>query len=260
MPVETLLMLFFAGLAAGVISALAGGSALITFPALIAAGLPPINANASNFVTVLPANLGAAAAYRSELSDLKPLILKLGIVSLAGGLVGGLLLLQMSNNGFSMLLPWLLLIATLLLAFGDKAKELLAKSGFSTNGHSSGKASNFPSHALIFGISIYGGFFGAGLGILMLASLSIIGLGNYHAANAVKNLLNAGIGLLGVLMFAAFGLISWPHAIVLTIGSAIGGFAAVRVSRKINADLLSKAMVVIGLVLSAYYFWIEYGS
>lgn len=260
MAIETLFLLFFTGLAGGIITALAGGSSLITFPALIAVGLPPIIANATIFVTVLPANMSAAFAYKHELQKLKPAIWHLGVASVAGGIVGSVLLLQMSNAGFASLLPWLLLTATLLLAFGRKLKSAFARTNVSKHPEAQSDSQSMTGLILIFVISVYGGFFGAGLGVLMLAVLSLIGYDTYHEANALKNTFNAGIGFLGILLFGAFGLISWPHAAVLTIGSTFGAYLAVRVSHRVNAGLLNKAMIVIGFTLSAYYFWIEFGS
>jgi len=254
LSLETLIILFLAGCIAGVITALTGGSSLITFPALIAAGLPPVIANASNFVTVLPANLSASIAYRRQLTTSGHVLGRLGLIAVAGGLTGCFLLIQMSNATFEPLVPWLLLTATLALAFGKRTKMA---ANHLTNKESGNAASqkwiSWKDSLLIFVISVYGGFFGGGLGILMLAGLTLIGFVEYHSANALKNLLNGIIGILGVLIFTVSGMISWPHAVVLTTGSTLGGYFAIRISHKINGDLLTHAMIGIGFALSAYY-------
>lgn len=252
MSLETIIMLVAVGVVSGAVSALAGGSALISFPVLLAVGLPPVTANATNFATVLPGNIGALAAYRSELSGHRLAAIRLCLISLAGGAIGCILLLNTSNEAFLDLVPWLLLTATLLIAFKRVINNGIAQFSRSARGH---QAIRYAGFVLIFVFAIYGGFFGAGLGIIMLSGLMIAGYTNYHEANALKNLSNASIAALGVVIYTVNGLISWPHAIALMAGSTIGGYSAVRISRFIPQSALSNAMVIFGLVLSAYYFW-----
>jgi len=231
MPIESGLLLFLAGILAGCISALAGGSSIITFPMLLASGLPPITANATNFLTALSGNLGAARAYSKELGKHRSAAIRLGATSMLGGLVGCILLLNSSNEFFAELVPWLLLCATLSLAFGKRISSAASKrlSLEKQDTSATGPDIVLPGYVLIFAFSIYGGFFGAGLGVIMLAGLTIIGYSDYHEANALKNLTNAAIGVLGVMIYAVAGLVSWPHALILMAGSSIGGYAADRI-------------------------------
>ena len=254
MGFEITLLLFFAGLTGGGKSALAGGSSLITFPVLMASGLPPIVANATNFLTVLPANTSAVVAYREELGIHKGMALRLSIISLVGGAIGCTLLLFISNAFFSLLVPWLLLSATLLLAFGKRLNR--AFSGYLQNGGPTNTSKiGTVGISIIFVFSIYGGFYGGGLGVIMLAAMTLIGFSDYHKANAFKNLTNAVNGAVGVVIYSLSGLISWPHALVLIAGSSIGSFFAVRIAKNLPQIWLSRSMVLLGICLSGYYFW-----
>ena len=253
MAIETLVILFCAGLFAGAVSALAGGSTIITFPVLLASGLPPIVANATNFLTALPSNAGATMAYRDELAKHKAVIWRLALISLFGGGFGCFLLLIISNDVFSSLIPWLLLAATLLLAFGKQiqtaiADKLQPKTKANTTELGIGQI------FVIFAISVYGGFYGGGLGIAMLAGMTLIGFNQYHTANALKNLTNATIGVLGVVIYAISGLISWPHALVLMAGSSIGGYTAVKIAKHLPQIWLTRAIILLGFSFSIYYF------
>ena len=254
---DTFVILFLAGIFAGGISAIAGGSALISFPILLASGLPPIIANATNFVTVLPANAGALFAYKSEIANHKRAALHLGLIGLAGGILGCGLLLITSNEIFSGMVPWLILCATLLMLLGKPLNAAINRYNEAQSDKLNTEASK-PNHwgcLLIFVFAIYGGFFGAGLGVIMLAGMTILGYANFHDANALKNLVNSLIGLLGVLIYAVSGLISWPHALCLMAGSMIGGNLAVRASKYLPQVWLSRFVVLFGFFLSAYYFW-----
>ncbi|MEM7067566.1 MAG: sulfite exporter TauE/SafE family protein [Pseudomonadota bacterium] len=249
MSIEVILMLLGAGFVAGGINALAGGSSLLTFPTLMAAGLPPTVANASNFVSVLPGNATALPAYAQEIGNNRTAAIRLTLVSLAGGAIGSVLLIYSTDNFFLDLVPWLILIATLLFAFGNKINEFVKQ-------YTGGRAAveGIPGYIMVLLFSIYGGYFGAGLGVIMLAVLKMIGYTDYHEANALKNLTNTMIGILGVIIFSFSGLISWPHALTMMAGSAIGGYTSAYYARKISQKLLTNAIIVLGFVLSAYYF------
>ena len=254
-PLETLALLFVAGIAAGGISAVAGGSALISFPILIASGLPPINANATNFVTVLPANVGALLAYRNEISNHRQIAWKLGTIALVGGIAGCLALLYTSNDMFTKMVPWLILCATLLMLFGRQLNAAITRRLKQKGSPSLSIGAGLWGYVLILIFSVYGGFFGAGLGVIMLAGMTILGFSDYHDANALKNLTNSMIGLLGVAIYAVSDLISWPHALSLMAGSMIGGNVAIRLSKFLPQVWLSRFVVAFGFCLSAYYFW-----
>ena len=242
-------MLFAAGFVAGGVNALAGGATLLTFPVLMAAGLPPTVANASNFVAVLPGNAAALPAYARELGNHKQEAMRLVITSLAGGALGCVLLIYSTDNFFLEIVPWLILTATLLYAFGGKINEAVTK-------RNQGKAiaAGWPGYALMFVFSIYGGYFGAGLGVITLAVLKMIGYIDFHEANALKNLTNTAVSILGVIIFAYSGLIAWPQALVMMVGAAIGGYASAYYAKRISQKLLTSAVIILGFCLSAYYF------
>ncbi|MEM7216325.1 MAG: sulfite exporter TauE/SafE family protein [Pseudomonadota bacterium] len=246
---EIILMLFATGIVSGVINVIAGGSSLLTFPVLVASGLPPVVANATNFVAVLPGNASALPSYAPELKKNRKMAVWLVAASLAGGLVGNLFLIHTTNEFFLEIIPWLILTATLIYTFADRIRMILRARD------SDGEiAPSFTHLFIVFLFSIYGGYFGAGLGVIMLAVLTLIGYSDFHEANALKNLTNTMIGALGVLIFAFSDLISWPHAIIMMAGAAIGGNIAVRFARRISQKLLANTVIVLGFCLTIYYF------
>ena len=249
MSIEIILMLFFAGLVAGGINAIAGGATLLTFPVLMAAGLPPTVANASNFVAVLPGNAAAIPAYARELGENRREALRLVLASLVGGAIGAVLLIYSSDSFFLKLVPWLILVATLFYAFGGKINEWAV-----TRFGGKAIAEGAPGYILMFLFSIYGGYFGAGLGVITLAVLKIMGYLDFHQANALKNLTNTAVTVLGVLLFAFSGLISWPEALVMMAGATVGGYAAARYARLVPQSLLHGCVIFLGFALSIYYF------
>ena len=254
MAIEIIAMLFAAGLVSGCINALAGGSSLLTFPVLMAAGLPPIVANASNFVAALPGNAAAVPAYKKQILANRREAAFFVAAGLAGGAIGSTLLMNSTDTFFLRLVPWLIATATLLYAFGGRINAaIIAKRGIAKNGESV-FGSGWAGVCLIFLFAIYGGYFGAGLGVIMLSVLKIMGYLDFHDANALKNLINTAIGVLGVTIFAVGGLISWPEALVMMTGSTIGGYFAVRFALQISQTLLSNAVVILGFCLSIYYF------
>ncbi|MEM7099368.1 MAG: sulfite exporter TauE/SafE family protein [Pseudomonadota bacterium] len=245
MSLEMVSLLLFAGFAAGTVSAIAGGSGLITFPILLSIGLPPTAANATNFVAVLFGNISALPAYFRELRSQRARAVRMIVIGLSGGGIGSLLLVSSSNALFFELIPWLMVVATVLFAVGDKARAWIDQKDIS----------NLPiGYSLVFVVSIYGGYFGAGLGVVLLATLSVIGISDFHHANALKNLTNAFIGLFGVIIYAFADLISWPHALIMVCGSTLGGFLGIKLSRWISQRWMTRAIVALGVFLSIYYF------
>ncbi|MEM9279911.1 MAG: sulfite exporter TauE/SafE family protein [Pseudomonadota bacterium] len=248
-PVEIILMLVAAGFVAGGINALAGGSTLLTFPVLMAAGLPPTVANASNFVSALLGNAAAIPAYYKEIADNKTVAFRLTLASLAGATIGCLLLINSTDDVFLEIVPWLILTATLFYAFGGQISGLIR----SRNGGGA-MVADIPGYVLTFLFSIYGGYFGAGLGVITLAVLKMIGYSDFHEANALKNLTNTMIGILGIIIFSLNGLIAWTEAIVMMVGAGLGGYTSIRYARRISQRLLTNAVIILGLCLSVYYF------
>lgn len=238
-----------AAFCAGAMNSVAGGGTFFSFPALLAAGVPPVAANASNSVALWPASLSGAWAYRTELARYKRYLIPMGIVSFIGGIGGGLLLLATKDATFSKLIPWLLLFATVLFAFSGRISAML-------RGTEAGKPGNSPT--ALAGqavVSVYGGFFGAGMGILMLASLAMAGHDDVHEINAIKNLLSAIIYSVTVLTFVIAGAVDWPYTLIMLATATLGGYWGARIARKIPALWLRRFIIVVGFTLTAFYFY-----
>lgn len=249
MDVWQMVLVGFAAFAAGAMNSVAGGGTFLSFPALLAVGVPPVAANASNSVALWPASLSGAWAYRTELARYKRYLIPMGIVSLAGGIGGGLLLLTTKDSTFSKLIPWLLLFATVLFAFSGKISAWLRSTDA---GKPQNSTTALAGHAVV---SVYGGFFGAGMGILMLASLAMAGHDDVHEINAIKNLLSAIIYSVTVLTFVIAGAVSWPYTIIMLATATLGGYWGASVARKIPALWLRRFIIAVGLMLTVFYFY-----
>lgn len=235
------------GLLGGAWNAIAGGATLLTFPALMAAGLPPLVANATNFLALLPSNAAALPAYRRELAGVGRALWPLLAVSGAGALAGSFLLVVSDPGLFEALIPFLILVATGLFAFGDRLRRWL----FAAIGEARGTGIVFGA---LFLASVYGGYFGAGLGIVLLAIAQILGYGEFHVANSIKNLLATSFTALSVLVFGIGGLIAWPEAAVMMAGSTVGGYCGGRFAKQVNPMILRGLVIAFGVVLSGVYF------
>ncbi len=247
----TAALLAGSGLLAGAVNALAGGGTFFTFGALVAAGLPPIVANATSAVAVTPANVASAVAYRAEIGANLRRFAALTVVSLVGGVLGAFILTQTRNESFRLIVPWLLLAATLLFAASPwivrRSRALAADAG-------TGPGALALGLAIQFAVSIYGGFFGAGMGIVMLAALAITEGGDYHLVNAAKNLCSTVIQLAAVVMFVASGLVSWPETIVVAIASVVGAQAGVAFGRRVPTETIRYLVIAIGAGLTTVFF------
>ena len=204
-PIDALLI-GTGAFAAGAVNSVAGGGTFFSFPALLAVGVPPVVANASNSVSLWPGSLSGAWAYKRELAPLARYLLPMAIASLAGGIAGGLLLLQTQDGQFARLIPWLLGFATLLFALSPQLSALLARWRQRRSAQAGGSPAGWFTQLLV---SIYGGFFGAGMGILMMASLAMSGHDDVHEINAIKNLLSAVIYSVTVVTFIVAGCGVW---------------------------------------------------
>ncbi|WP_417519896.1 sulfite exporter TauE/SafE family protein [Minwuia sp.] len=244
-----ILLLCIASFAAGALNAVAGGGTFLTFPALVYAGIPPIVANATATLTALPGYIGSAWAFRHDLRREGSLSIRaILLVSVTGGLLGSVLLLMTSDRAFSGLVPWLLFVATLLFAFGPSAIRMMQSKGI-------GVAGPFVSAAAIFAVSIYGGYFNGGLGIMLLATLGLLGYADLHGMNGLKSILSSILSLASAITFAVAGLIVWDVAIPMAIAAASGGYAGGYLSRRITKTGLLRAFVVlIGLTMTTLFF------
>jgi uncharacterized membrane protein YfcA len=253
MDLSTAALLAASGLAAGLVNAIAGGGTFFTFSALVAAGLPPIVANATSAVAVTPANLASAWAYRKELKANLRRFAALGIVSLAGGLVGAYILTATDNAAFRQLVPWLLLFATLLFAASPRIVALARAIGRHEGHHPSTRAWA-AGLTFQFFVSIYGGFFGAGMGIVMLAALAITEGDDFHLINSAKHLCSTLIQLVAVVLFVAAGLVSWPETVIVGGASVIGGYLGVGFGRRLSAAAIRWLVIAVGAILTLYFF------
>lgn len=247
MDLIQLIILIGIGLFGGLWNAIAGGATLFTFPALMAVGLPPVVANATNYLALLPSNAAALPAYREELREVGPALLPLLLISGLGAVAGSLLLLVSDPDVFVMLIPFLILFATVLFATGDTLRRRLLLITGEAKGDSI-------VYITLFAASIYGGYFGAGLGIILLAIAQIMGHVDFHIANGIKNLLATSFTLVSILVFGIGGLIAWPEAVTMMIGSTVGGYYGGRFSKRVNPKALRLLVIVFGLSLSMIYF------
>jgi len=256
-----ILVIVVAGFLAGAVNSVAGGGTFFSFPALLAVGVPPVIANASNAVALWPGSLAGAWAFRRELRRFLPSLPLLSVIAFVGGLAGGLLLLRTSNNRFSSLVPWLLLLATLLFAFSGPLSSGMR--ALLRRAHEHRQARPGPPAARRFGIggysfqavvSVYGGFFGAGMGILMIASLAIQGFEDLNEINALKNWLSAVIYSVAVATFVLADAVSWPHTLVMLVAATVGGYLGAAWARRIPALWLRRFIIGFGALLTAWYF------
>ncbi|WP_163995676.1 sulfite exporter TauE/SafE family protein [Pyxidicoccus caerfyrddinensis] len=242
-------ILLLAAFGAGVLKAVAGGGTFMIFPALMFSGVDPIRANATSTVALWPGDVASALAYRRELAGQGRLTVELGAASLLGGAIGAVLLLHSSRTTFSTLVPVMLLMATLLFTFGN---PLLAR----LRGASEARP---PSRSLFilmqFGVSIYGGYFGAGLGILMLALFSVMGLKNIHQANALKAVLGVLLNGLVTLIFVGADAIAWEHGVLVMVGTTSGSFLGAVVAQQIEPGRVRAFVGVTAWAMTGYYFW-----
>jgi uncharacterized membrane protein YfcA len=239
---------------AGGMNALAGGGTFFSFPAMLAAGVPPVMANASNTVALWPASLSSAWAYRGEILRYGNWARLLALLSLVGGLAGSLLLLATSNESFSRLIPWLLLVATLLFSFSSQVGRLVAAMKKRMGMRASGSRINTGGSIFQFIVGVYGGFFGAGMGILTLAALSIQGIEDMQEMNALKNLTSAVNYTIAALTFIIAGAISWPHTLVALVAAMIGGYAGASLAKRLPTKWLRRLVIVVGATLTVVYF------
>ncbi|MGV8952357.1 MAG: sulfite exporter TauE/SafE family protein [Cypionkella sp.] len=243
---ETLLVLA-AAFGAGVLNTIAGGGTFLTFPALVFIGLPPVVANATSAVAVFPGYLGGAFGFRRELARFdKAQMVKLLAVTFAGGLIGSLLLLVSSNKAFSIVVPFLLLAATLAFLFGDQIRVWAASK--------SRAVTPFGSLSLL-AVSIYGGYFNGGLGIVLLALFALWGMIDIHAMNGLKTGLSFALSAVSVAVFALGGLVDWQHAVLMMLASTCGGYAGAPIARTLPKSVVRAIIALVGFSMSAVFFW-----
>jgi hypothetical protein len=241
-----LVLLFVAGIATGVMNAVAGGGSFVAFPALLLVGIPPISANVTATVATVPGQFASVWAYRYDIRaatrfDIRFLI----AVSVAGGVIGASILLATPSGVFSGMLPWLMLLATAIFIFGSFApKAFLLRSTIGTR----------VILAAQFAIAIYGGYFGAGIGFMMLAALTLYGMRDIHAMNGLKLLLALCMTIMSSAAFVYAGKIYWTEALVMCVATLIGGYGGALGAKQVKPELIKVFIALLGTGLTIYFF------
>ncbi len=229
----------------GAINSVAGGGSFIAFPALLFAGVAPIPANATNTIALWPGSVASAVAYRRELHDVRRELLPLGVASLVGGRRGSALLLRTSDHTFVLLIPWLLLFATVLFSFGP---ALTRKIG---GGAEAPLAVGIGAQLFI---GLYGGYFGGGMGIMMLAVLSLLGMTDIHRMNSLKAVLGTLVNGVAVVAFVVAGAVAWAPGAVMVVGGIAGGYAGAAIARRVQPSLVRRLVLVVAWAMTGYFF------
>lgn len=257
-PLVVFLVLCLAALVAGAINSVAGGGTLLSFPALLRAFVgrddAAVLANATSTFALMPASLAGAVGYRKEVWECRALILRLLVPSVLGGAVGSLLVTRFPPNVFAALVPWLILTAAFLFLVQGPVKRLIGAGSHSP-------PNPLTAIAVVLGqflIAIYGGYFGAGIGILMLSTLPFMGTDNIHQTNAAKTVLAAVINTVTLVIFVIEGVVVWKYAVPMAGAALVGGFLGAHYARKLPATYVRIMVVVIGFVLGGYYLWKEF--
>ncbi len=240
------LLITVAAFLAGIMNAIAGGGSIITFPVLVFTGVPSIIANASSTVAMCPAGLAAAWAYRNDLDRVRDVSMTVALtVSLTGGILGALLLLVTPERAFDQVIPWLLLTATLLFASGPTLAPLL-RAHVAIN----------PGQLMVaqFIMSVYCGYYGGGVGVVMMAVWAAFGHNDVHALNAAKTLLIGLANFVAVVLFIIAGKIWWPQAMVMLVAGVTGGFLGAYVSRQMQPQTIRLAVIAIGATVTVVFF------
>jgi uncharacterized membrane protein YfcA len=245
-------LLFLAGFLGGMLNSIAGGGTFITFPALLLAGVPPVSANATNTFASCSGYLSGAYAFRNELRLHAGELPKFISVGVAGGAAGAWLLLQTPEALFREAIPWLLLLATFLFVFGDKLNKTSRR--LATRHRRASYVGKTLLFLLLTGVCIYGGFFNAGLGIVILSYLALAGHTDINTMNGLKLLVSSCVSLIAIALFIHEGVIAWSQGIMVLIGTLVGGYLAARVSRKIPQHFVRGFVVFASVVITAYFF------
>jgi uncharacterized protein len=239
-------MLFSAGIGGGTLNSVAGGGSFVTFPALVFAGIPAVLANTTNTVVVWPAGVAGSVAYRRELKLPLRTMVALSAASVAGGGAGAWLLLHTGESTFTRLIPWLLLLASSLFSFGGALARRVPQGG--------GRFALTAATLAQLVISVYGGYFGAGMGFMMLAMMTMLDIGNIHVMNAVRSVLSTFINGVAVIMFIVAREVDWPRAAVMLVGATAGAYGAAAIVRRADPKWVRRFVLVCAWGLTVYFF------
>ncbi|MBI1281397.1 MAG: TSUP family transporter [Anaerolineaceae bacterium] len=250
-PLE-IVIIFVAAMLAGALNSVAGGGSFLSYPALVFSGVPLINANTTSTIALWPGTVASVGAYRKEIAEEQGRLWPLLIASLLGGTIGALILLRTPQNTFAKLLPFLLLLATLLFAFGKRVSERVR----ATVSKASLPESTLRGGVIVlqFVIALYGGFFGGGIGMMMLAAYSLLGMDNIHRMNGLKTLMATIINGAAVVIFVINGSIYWPQALVMVGGAIIGGYTGATYAQRINPQRVRQFVILVGFAMTIIFF------
>jgi uncharacterized membrane protein YfcA len=244
------IFLFAAGALGGAINAVAGGGSFVAFPALLFTGVAPVPANATNTLALWVGVTASGGAYWNRLSITPRVMIPLLATSVVGGLAGAMLLIKTPAQTFLRVLPWLLLGATLLFAFGKHLTSRIA-AGIS---HESSNAAVAGASIFELIVAVYGGYFGGGMGIMNLAMLAALGMTDIHEMNALKVVLGGVINGVAAITFVATGAIVWPQAVVMTMGAIAGGYFAAHYAQKLPQLWIRAFVIFVGGAMTIYFF------
>ena len=244
--------MFAAAFVAGMMNSIAGGGTLITFPILIWLGLDPKMANATSTVALWPGLFGGLWGFRREMENSRPILIRLGTTSVIGGGLGAWLLILTPSATFAFLVPFLILFATILFMLQAPITKWLGMEAPAEH-----PRARWWAGAIVFQFfsSIYGGYFGAGNGILMLAALGLLGLSDIHRANGIKNFLGICINFIAIIGFSLAGLVYWPDALLMAVAAIGGGYFGASAARRLGRVFVRRAVVLIGLTIGAVMLW-----
>ncbi len=245
------LLLFAAGLLAGAMNAVAGGGSFVTLPALIFAGVPSVAANASSTFALFPASFASAWAYRDAYKPFPAVSLRaMLIASLAGGVIGAMLLLSTPSSDFDGIVPWLLLVGAITFAFGPRLSEVLSRR------FHAGRRTMLVTQ---LAVGIYAGYYGGAAGLMMLAAWGLFGLSDLKAMNATRTLLVGSANAVAVACFVVAGTIWWPQALLMLVAAVIGGYGGARLAGRLNPGITRAVITVFNFAITAAFFWRAYG-
>ena len=254
-----LALVLVAAIVGGAVNSIAGGGTLLTFPALVGLGIPAVVANATSTVALWPGTVASVWGYRGLLAGMRSWVTRFAIPSVLGGLLGAVLLIRTPPARFDAIVPGLVLGATLLFMLQKPLAERLrrrdeARATVAADDHASDRAVRLDAKVLAyqFGVAIYGGYFGAGIGILMLAALGFMGFRNIHRMNGLKNWGGLCANALAAATFAFSGLVSWPVAGAMALGATAGGYGGSRIAQRVPQARIRQAIIVIGLASSLW--------
>ena len=251
-----ILFLFIVAAIAGALNSVAGGGSFLTLPALLYAGITPVVANATSTLAMWPGSVSSTIAYRRELKATTRWLARLGIVSLVGGWIGAVLLVRTPDTSFIRLLPWLMLVAAATFTFGRRKSAAEARSADSEANQavSLWQRDVILVAVLQFFIAVYGGYFGGGMGIMMLATFSLAGMTDLHEMNGLKSFLGTAINGLALVEFVVRGAVAWQPGLIMTVGAILGGYLGAATARKVDTKWIRFLVIVIGWAMTAYFF------